>query len=77
MQSIYNLRIKAGPVEIFSNHDLILFGLSRFIDNGYGIALIFEDKLEKIRKEERYKINGLEITSIVKIKEDWYYISFT
>jgi hypothetical protein len=74
---IDSLKSKIGKVEIDKNNDLILLTFYRFIDNGYGIAWVNEEKVEKIKTETRYRINGLEITSLVKIKDNWYYLSFT
>lgn len=76
-QVIQKLKTSIGHIEIDKNNDLVLLSMSRFIDNGYGLAWIEDDKIDKIITERRYRVNGLEITSIVKIKENWYYISFT
>ena len=64
-------------IQVEKNEDLILFVMYRFIDNGYGLGLINEENFEKIKKQKRYKVNGLEITGMTRIFGDWYYISFT
>ena len=49
--------------------------MSRFIDNGYGLLYCKHDgTFEQILNE---RINGLQITSIVKAENNWYYVSFT
>ncbi|MDZ7604862.1 MAG: hypothetical protein U5K79_04585 [Cyclobacteriaceae bacterium] len=74
---IHNLKSKIGGVEIDKNKELVLFTLSRFIDNGYGIAWINEENVEKIKIEPGTESMVLKITSLVNIKDNWYYISFT
>lgn len=52
-----------------------LFVMSRFIDNGYGLLYCKHDgTFEQILNE---RIDGLQITSIVKAENNWYYVSFT
>jgi hypothetical protein len=52
-----------------------LFVMSRFIDNGYGLLYCKDElNIDKIYDE---RINGLEITSILKVENKWYYVSFT
>ncbi len=52
-----------------------LFVMSRFIDNGYGL-LYCKNNLE-VDQIFSKRINGLEITSVVKVEKGWYYVSFT
>lgn len=52
-----------------------LFVMSRFIDNGYGL-LYCESNLE-IEQIVNERINGLEITGVVKAQDGWYCVSFT
>lgn len=48
-----------------------LFIMSRFIDNGYG--LLYSKKESIVNK----RMNGYQITSMVKAENNWYYVSFT
>lgn len=55
----------------------VLFIMRRFIDNGYGLFLVTQEQLEKIEKEEQFRINGYDVTGFSKITNCWYYLSFT
>ncbi|WP_127345043.1 hypothetical protein [Ancylomarina longa] len=55
----------------------VLFIMRRFIDNGYGLFFVTKEQLEKIEKEERFRINGYDVTGFSKITNGWYYLSFT
>lgn len=52
-----------------------LFVMSRFIDNGYGLLYCKNDIGTNGIFSER--INGLQITSVSSIENNWYYVSFT
>lgn len=73
---IHELKVNSDILEIDVNQELVLFTFSRFIDNGYGIAWIDDKSYPNILREN-YRINGLQITSVVLIYKNWYYISFT
>ena len=68
---------KSDFIQVEKNRELILFIMYRFIDNGYGLGLISDENFEKVKKQKRYRINGLEITGMTRISGDWCYISFT
>ncbi len=74
--SIHELKTNSDILEIDVNQEMVLFTFSRFIDNGYGIAWINDKSYQNILKKN-YRMNGLQITSIVLIYKQWYYISFT
>jgi hypothetical protein len=62
-------------VSLDKSNNKYLFVMSRFIDNGYGL-LYCKSNLE-IEQIFSKRINGLEITSVVKVEKGWYYVSFT
>ncbi|SMC65190.1 hypothetical protein [Moheibacter sediminis] len=64
-------------LEIEKNNSEILFVYDRFIDNGYGLLYTPKPEFEEEFWKEPFRINGLDITSISKISENWYYVSFT
>ncbi len=72
----YIQRLDCVEVSLSRKANKYLFVMSRaFIDNGYGLLYCKEElNIEEIFDE---RINGLEITSVSKVDEHWYYVSFT
>ena len=64
-------------LEIEKTNSEILFVYNRFIDNGYGLLYSPNSDFEEEFWNEPFKINGLDLTSISKISDNWYYVSFT
>lgn len=84
--SMTNQENKKLISQLFNNSDIlhiektnseILYVYDRFIDNGYGLLYSPKSNFEEEFWKEPFKINGLDITSISKISENWYYVSFT
>lgn len=76
-QSLLALSKNTEVVEIEKDKYILLFIFDRFIDNGYGLAYISAQNLAKINKDDRYRVNSFEITSLINIMGNWYYLSFT
>jgi len=64
-------------IQIEKTEHVTLFIMSRFIDNGYGICIITEENMKKIENEDRFRINGYDVTGFTHLKGNWYYLSFT
>ncbi len=48
------------------HNDGVLFIMSRFLDNGYGVFFVTQEQWEKIEKEKRFRINGYDVTRFIK-----------
>ncbi len=68
-------KLDVNEVFINQTNSKYLFAMHRFIDNGYGLLYTKESFV----REEFYKerVNGLQLTSIKKVRENWYYVTFT
>ena len=64
-------------VEIEKSEYGVLFILSRFIDNGYGLFFVTEEQLKEINELDRFRINGYDVKGYSKITNGWYRLSFT
>ena len=68
-------KLDVNEVFINKSNSKYLFAMHRFIDNGYGLLYSKENfDRDKFYKE---RVNGLQITSIKKVNENWYYVTFT
>ena len=68
---------KSAVIEIYNNKDATLFAFHRFIDNGYGLIHIRNNKIKNLITNSRYKIIGLELRNLVELNNGWHYVSFT
>lgn len=76
-EPLSNLFKNSKILEIEKTNSEILFIYDRFIDNGYGLLYSPKSNFEENFWKEPFRINGLEITGISEISENWYYVSFT
>lgn len=67
--------LDANEVFINQTDSKYLFAMHRFIDNGYGLLY----STANFNKDEFFKerINGLQLTSIHRVMDKWYYVTFT
>lgn len=76
-KEIKKLILSTEIKEIEKNDLGVLFILSRFIDNGYGLFYVTNKDFINKFQSEIININGLQITGISKISDSWYRVSFT
>ncbi len=71
----YKKDLDCVSVSLNKKKNKYLFVMSSFIGNGYGLLYCKEE----LNRDEIFseRINGLEIRSVVKVNEKWYYVSFT
>lgn len=62
-------------VALDKSKDKYLFVMSSFIGNGYG--LLYCKKRANIDNLFKERIDGLELTNVVVVNKNWYYVSFT
>jgi len=68
-------KLDVNEVFINQTNSKYLFAMHRFIDNGYGLLYTKENFVRNEFYKER--VNGLQLTLIKKVKENWYYVTFT
>ena len=85
-EAFINQENKALILKLFNESEIfqidktkseILFVYDRFIDNGYGLLYSENANFENDFWKNPFRINGLEITSISKVSNNWYRVSFT
>jgi len=64
-------------IEIEKNQFGTLFIMSRFLDNGYGLFYATQEQIQLIKQSEHFDIDGYDVTGYSKIRDNWYYLSFT